>query len=691
MARRKTKRLGKLVLTALAVALFSTLPMCTIRAFATADTTWQNDYRYETRGTDIILSQYQGSGGDIVVPAEAVIGGVTYHTVINSDYAVGHLYFTEDNITSFSVEPGVSATSLTQLFAKSFYHESAEDDRTMLTRVDLSNLDTSACTNMNSMFMGCVGLTSLDLSSLDVSANENFGNMFGNCTNLTSIDMTGWDTSSATGMVKMFYKCHKLENLDVSFFDTSKCINMWEMFSECHSLTSLDVSRWDTSSFEQPFHLFYYCDGLTSLDVSNWDMSHAVNLSWMFNCCYGLTELDLSKWNVSASATNLSGLFGNCTNLVKVNVSGWDTSNVLYTEGLVEDCMNLESLDLSDWDLSSLAENGGRDMFTNTISLTTLDTPKNVGREIALTTQSRFGGTYCYTDPAGNEYTALPKNSNASVHLTRALSGGEMTRKFIARLYRVFLNRTAEQWELDSWTEQMVDDGLTERLTAGEVAAGFIFSPEFQNRNLCNSHYLDYLYSGLFDRPADEEGKAGWTELMDSGYSRERVAQGFLTSPEFQNLCNSYGVDCGTGLTDIPAYGTIQKRHCTIAGCPEESPAVNMVVSLYLTTLGRAPREDEVDFWVEHLGIHDVTGRVLVNSFVNGQEYQNIGRSNEEYVRDLYHAIFNREPDVDGYNGWVKHLNEDGFTREQVLNGFTVSQEFLNQCNHAGIEVGAEL
>ncbi|MCR4897320.1 MAG: DUF4214 domain-containing protein [Lachnospiraceae bacterium] len=266
-------------------------------------------------------------------------------------------------------------------------------------------------------------------------------------------------------------------------------------------------------------------------------------------------------------------------------------------------------------------------------------------------------------------------------------TGDGDVKRFVTRLYRIFLDRTPSQEEVAGWSSQLTAGTID----AGGAAAGFIFSPEFIGRNLCNDHFLEYLYRGLFDRPADETGFQGWLDLIDLGYSRERVVQGFLTSPEFFNLCESFDVVPGSGLANVPAFGTIQTAHCTITGCGNEAPVVTLVTSLYRTTLGRSPEAFEVEFWTGHLSAHDVTGRVLVNSFMNGEEYRNLGRSNEDYVTDLYAAIFNREPDEEGYRGWVDHLNRGELTREMVLNGFTGSQEFLNQCNHSGIEVGREI
>ena len=55
------------------------------------------------------------------------------------------------------------------------------------SKVVFKDFDTSAVTDMRSMFYGCRKLTTLDLSSFDTSAVTNMGFMFYNCNNLTTI------------------------------------------------------------------------------------------------------------------------------------------------------------------------------------------------------------------------------------------------------------------------------------------------------------------------------------------------------------------------------------------------------------------------------------------------------------------------------------------------------------------------
>ena len=53
--------------------------------------------------------------------------------------------------------------------------------------MDLSNFDTSAVTNMSSMFSNCSNLSTLDLSNFNTSAVTNMNLMFYSCSNLSTI------------------------------------------------------------------------------------------------------------------------------------------------------------------------------------------------------------------------------------------------------------------------------------------------------------------------------------------------------------------------------------------------------------------------------------------------------------------------------------------------------------------------
>ena len=72
------------------------------------------------------------------------------------------------------------------------------------SKVVFKDFDTSAVTDMRSMFYGCSKLTTLDLSSFDTSAVTSMGGMFDKCDRLTTLDLSSFDTSAVTIMDFMF-------------------------------------------------------------------------------------------------------------------------------------------------------------------------------------------------------------------------------------------------------------------------------------------------------------------------------------------------------------------------------------------------------------------------------------------------------------------------------------------------------
>ena len=80
------------------------------------------------------------------------------------------------------------------------------------SKVVFKDFDTSAVTDMSSMFYGC-SLSTLDLSSFDTSAVTNMNEMFRYCNRLTTLDLSSFDTSAVTNMMYMFYDCAKLTTI----------------------------------------------------------------------------------------------------------------------------------------------------------------------------------------------------------------------------------------------------------------------------------------------------------------------------------------------------------------------------------------------------------------------------------------------------------------------------------------------
>jgi surface protein len=85
--------------------------------------------------------------------------------------------------------------------------------------INIAMLDTSAVTDMSSLFEGCKSLASLDVLAL-------------------------WDTHNVTLMFGLFHHCASLENVDaLSHWDVSSVTTMTEMFYGCAALPSESVEK----------------------------------------------------------------------------------------------------------------------------------------------------------------------------------------------------------------------------------------------------------------------------------------------------------------------------------------------------------------------------------------------------------------------------------------------------------------
>ena len=121
-----------------------------------------------------------------------------------------------------------------------YYDASTFADFSTVTLIDVSNLDTSTATSMESMFGGCYSLTSIDVSNFDTSNVTNMRKMFDSSDLLTSINISSFDTSNVTNTEDMFNHCTSLEC--ITNLDTTSATNKINMFKNCTALVQPDAA-----------------------------------------------------------------------------------------------------------------------------------------------------------------------------------------------------------------------------------------------------------------------------------------------------------------------------------------------------------------------------------------------------------------------------------------------------------------
>ena len=231
-------------------------------------------------------------------------------------------------------------------------------------------------------------------------------------------------------------------------------------------------------------------------------------------------------------------------------------------------------------------------------------------------------------------------------------------RNFVLRLYNVVLGREADPVGLGDWTTLLA---MGKGQTGADTAHGFFFSDEFKNKNTSNEEYLRVLYRTILNREADEGGLASWKKLLDGGLSRTYIFHGFCESPEFTELCKSYGIERGNVALTEPR---------------DQNSGITLFVSrLYEYVLGRSADVDGLNAWTNLILTGESTPENVAYGIVFSAEFVNKNIANDAYVNTLYRVFMDRNADPAGLAAWTGQLDQ-GVSREEVFYGFSKSPEF---------------
>ncbi|MBD9098352.1 BspA family leucine-rich repeat surface protein [bacterium] len=247
---------------------------------------------------------------------------------------------------------------------------------TNVKTIDLSNLDTSFTTNMDSMFINCSSLADLNMENFNFSKlttpgvlfyntsenikvsmkNANFENL-SNFSDLfrfiSSLDLSGANFTG-TNLKKLFdtNSYCDLISINLSNAITNDVTDMSFMFSRCDKLKEINLTNFDTSSVTNMASMFYGCTNLEEINVTSFNTSKVTNMSSMFGYCPKLKSLDLSNFNTS-KVTNMSSIV-DCTSLLYLNMNNFDFSNSNFEETILYSIKNDLKVDMKSTNFEGL-------------------------------------------------------------------------------------------------------------------------------------------------------------------------------------------------------------------------------------------------------------------------------------------------------------------------------------------------
>ena len=175
--------------------------------------------------------------------------------------------------------------------------------------IDITPLwDTSLVTNMRSAFQTCRSLKYADLSHLNLSSVTDVESLFNTCIALIEAKLTS--LPAVKNCMNMFNNCTSLQNITLPYLPAvTNCIRM---FYSCSSLQSVTLpSLPSVTSCES---MFNGCSSLQSVTLL--ELPAVTNCQWMFINCTSLQSLYLDMPN----CTNFIDFVASCISLHTVEI-----------------------------------------------------------------------------------------------------------------------------------------------------------------------------------------------------------------------------------------------------------------------------------------------------------------------------------------------------------------------------------
>jgi hypothetical protein len=269
---------------------------------------------------------------------------------------------------------------------------------------------------------------------------------------------------------------------------------------------------------------------------------------------------------------------------------------------------------------------------------------------------------------------ALNSTAAASGTLAIATSAGTASvtlagtgeKSLVTHYYRSILRRVPDgagkaYWQGEAARVAGLGTNVSEAWYA--LAAEFYMSPEYAQLKRDDTGFVTDLYNTFFNRTPDASGLSYWLGLIGNGMPRSAVLASFMYSVEFANFT--------TGV-----FGN--------SGSRAES---DLVTDFYRGILDRLPDSAGYTYWVGQFQAAQCQGSAAVyaqadaisSAILNGAEYAARGRSNADFVSDLYSTFMRRGGDTSGIQVWQQKLDSGTLTRDQVRQAFVGSPEFAQR------------
>ena len=241
---------------------------------------------------------------------------------------------------------------------------------------------------------------------------------------------------------------------------------------------------------------------------------------------------------------------------------------------------------------------------------------------------------------------------------------------FVVRCYEKILEREFDVTGLNGWCTGLVNNTIS---FAQVAAGGFFNSDEFESKNVSDMTFVTMLYRAFFNREPEDGAAEYWVGEIEQGLTRNYIIKQFTESQEFGNMCSWYGMEKGN-------YELTEYRD-------QNAGVTKFIVRLYRMALQREYDVDGLNVWCKGLLENIMTpGEIAIDGFLNSAEFKNRNLNDADYIKTLYRAFLGREASDEEVSMWVDIMQVQGYSRDEVAQGFADSPEFKNMLAKYGLE-----
>lgn len=225
--------------------------------------------------------------------------------------------------------------------------------------------------------------------------------------------------------------------------------------------------------------------------------------------------------------------------------------------------------------------------------------------------------------------------------------------KIVENIYSIIFNREADEEGKYYWINRV----LNEEIGILDLLNQILDQPEFDELNVSNEEFINKNYELLLNREADQEGFDYWVSVLgdsESKSERLKLINDMAHSEEFMSEINNLGI-------------LFKKFKQEIVVQPEKlSDLEEFISDAYKYLLGRNYDSEGFNYWKGQLTSHDKGAIDLINEFIKLDEFKARKLSDKQFIGEIYKVLFNREADSDGLNYWNSLYQKDKTTQRMV-------------------------